>query len=181
MTSDQKITLDQIKELLGSPRLVRGENEEAYWKWWDAFVAAYNPETLLEWVQLDDYAKKTWEQQRLQRYNSALLENATAKALENLLTNYKSGRNLGLAVFDREAVIAEYFSSSEKVRKRVIEQLDGWDITIELIMTEAMRLQADSLVVFDKLDSYRASAKRALLKDLDRSVRARRNSSEAPL
>jgi hypothetical protein len=32
--------------------------------------------------------------------------------------------------------------------------------------------------MFDKLDSYRANAKRALLKDMDRSMEARRNSSD---
>jgi hypothetical protein len=50
-------------------------------------------------------------------------------------------------------------------------------VTGEQIMAEAMRSRADSLVMFDKLDSYRANAKRVLLKDMHRSMEARRNSS----
>src|SRR5277367_488485 len=64
MKSKEKFTADEFKELLGPPRLIRGESEEAYWKWWSAFVAAYNPERSLEWFQLNHYATKTWEQQR---------------------------------------------------------------------------------------------------------------------
>ena len=30
LNDDQKITVDQIKDLLGAPRLIRGESEEAY-------------------------------------------------------------------------------------------------------------------------------------------------------
>jgi hypothetical protein len=82
------------QELLGAPRLIRGESEEAYLKWWDAFVAAYNPERLLEWFQLYDYATKTWEQQRLQRCNSVLVETAMVKALQNLLSHLEPGRKL---------------------------------------------------------------------------------------
>jgi hypothetical protein len=178
MTSKEKFTADEIKELLGPPRLIRGESEEAYWKWWSAFVAAYNPERLLEWFQLNDYATKTWEQQRLQRSNSVLVETAMVKALQNLLSHVESGRNLGLDALDREKITEDYFFGTEKVRKRMIEEVEGWGITRELIIAEAMRLRADSLVMFDKLDSYRANAKRALLKDMDRSMEARRNSSD---
>ena len=177
MPSDRKFTADEIKELIGAPRLIRGESEEAYWKWWSAFVAAYNPASLLEWIQLNDYATKTWEQQRLQRSNSVVVEMAMVKALQNLLCHLESGRSLGLNALDREKISENYFFGTEKEKKRTVEEVEGWGVTGELIMAEAMRLRADSLVVFDKLDSYRAHAKRALLKDLDRSMEARRNSS----
>ena len=100
------------------------------------------------------------------------------KALQNLLSHVESGRNLGLNALDREKITEDYFFGTEKVGKRTIEAVEGWGITRELIIAEAMRLRADSLVMFDKLDSYRANAKRALLKDMDRSMEARRNSSD---
>jgi hypothetical protein len=46
LNENQKMTADQIKALLGAPRLIRGESEEAYWKWWSAFVEQYKPESL---------------------------------------------------------------------------------------------------------------------------------------
>jgi hypothetical protein len=161
MTSKKKFTVEEIKQLLGAPRLIRGESEQAYWKWWSAFMAAYDPESLLEWIRLDDYAKKTWEQQRLQRSNSALVENAMVKALQNLLSELESGRNFGLNLYQQKQTADNYFYGTEKERKDTIEQVEGWGITGELIMAEAMRLRADSLVMFDKLDSYRANARRA--------------------
>jgi hypothetical protein len=178
MPSDQKLTEQQIKGLLGPPPLIGGENVEAYWNWWSAFVKAYDPESLIEWLQVNEYATKNWEQLRLQRYNSVIVENAMAKALQNLLTNFESGRNFGLNAVDRECMILEYFSASEKERKPAVQQVESWGISREVIMAEAMRLRADTLVVLDKLDNQRANAKRMVLKDLDRRLEARRKSSD---
>jgi len=33
MPSNEKVTVEQIKALLGAPRLIKSESEEAYWKW----------------------------------------------------------------------------------------------------------------------------------------------------
>jgi hypothetical protein len=176
--NSKKYTAEEIKQLLGPPPLISGENAEAYWNWWSTFVTFYDPESLIEWLQVNEYATKNWEQLRLQRYNSVIVETAMAKALQNLLTNVESGRNFGLNVLDRECLILEYFSASEKERKPAVQQVESWGISREMIMAEAMRLRADSSIMLDKLDNQRANAKRMVLKDLDRRLGARRKSSD---
>ena len=67
-------TAEQMKALFGPPPLVRGESEEQYWKWWEAFVEEHKPKTLSDWVEVNDLANKQWEQGRLRRCNPALIE-----------------------------------------------------------------------------------------------------------
>ena len=82
---DRETTAEQIKDLLAAPRLVKGESEEAYWKWWSAFVEEYKPRSLSEWFEVNDLAHKQWEQDRLWRCNSAMIEGALFQALKNLV------------------------------------------------------------------------------------------------
>src|SRR5581483_8234087 len=105
---------------------------------------------------------KSWEQLRLQRYNSAVVQNAMGQALDRLLNYVESGRNFGLNCLDREQLVLSYFSANETVSNRAVEQVESWGISREMITAEAMRLRADSLIMFDKLDNQRANAKRTL-------------------
>src|SRR5271169_2145472 len=83
--NDQERTAEQMKALFGPPPLVRGESEEQYWKWWDAFVEEHKPKRLSAWVAVNDLAIKQWEQNRLQRGSPALIEGAFVRALHDLL------------------------------------------------------------------------------------------------
>ena len=71
---DRKITFEEIKEFLGTPPLTRGESEEAFWKWFSVFADDHQPESFSDWLEVHDYAVKQWEQNRLQRSHSALIE-----------------------------------------------------------------------------------------------------------
>ena len=142
MSNEQKMTADQVKALLGTPRLIRGESEEAYWKWWSTLAEAYNPESFPDWLLLNDYATKSWEQRRLQRSNAILVEEAFMKALENLLWHDESGRNTGLGPAERYRVVEQYYYGNEKAKRFAAEEVQYWGITDDHIIAEAMRLRA---------------------------------------
>jgi hypothetical protein len=79
---DRKITLDEMKEFLGAPPLIRGESEEAFWKWFTVFTDEHQPESFSDWLEVHDYAVKQWEKNRLQRFNSALIEGGAVSSAE---------------------------------------------------------------------------------------------------
>jgi hypothetical protein len=177
MSDGQKMTADQFKALFGAPRLIKGESEDAYWNWWSAIAGAYNPETFFDWIHVNDYATKSWEQQRLQRYNSHFVDGALVRALQNLLTDSETGRNSGLSRLERDNLAEEYYFGSEKIRGRATAEVASRGITDEQIVAEATRLRAGDLVMLDRLDNQRANAKRSVQKEMDRRMEARRKSS----
>jgi hypothetical protein len=182
MNDDQKITADQIKALLGAPRLIRGESEEAYWQWWSAFVEQYKPDSLSDWLEVHDLAIKHWEQNRLRRCNSALVDGALIAALKNLLrplhaVNVFNPIAGGLDAIENNAtkIAHEYYAGNDQERRRAREKVEAWGIGDDQIIAEAMQLRGNAMLLFDRMDNYRAGAKRAHQKELDRRSEARRS------
>lgn len=177
MTSKKKYTLEEIKQLVGTPRLIRGESEEAYWKWWSAFAGDYEPEGLQDWLDVNQLAVKHWEQERIQQSNSALVDASLIQALKKLLLPLISTKLHGYDLIHPHRIAHDYYFGSESERRDASVELEMYGITDDQILAEAMQMCAGPLAMFDKLDGYRTNAKRALQKELDRRSEARRGSS----
>ena len=66
MVNDQESqAISQMRVLFGKPPLIKGESEEDYWKFWDAFVEDVKPKRWPDWIVVNDLAHKYWEQLRL--------------------------------------------------------------------------------------------------------------------
>ena len=142
MSSSQTFTEDQIQELLGPPRLIRGESEEAYRKWWSTFVKAYNPQTLPDWLEVNQLAVKNWEQGRIRRSNSAVIEGAMVEALRSLLIPIVAG-DISNLVGNRSARLAhDYFGRNNDKRRRARAEVAGLGVSDDQIVAEAMNLRA---------------------------------------
>jgi len=165
---DQEMTAEQIKDLLGPPRLVSGESVEAYWKWWFAFVQEHKPKTLSNWLEVNDLANKHWEQDRLRRCNSAILDSVRFSALKKLLEPFQ---NIGL---NAARVAQEYYAGDNKEGRAARAKVLECGITDDHILAEAMEMRRDALLLLDRMDSHRSNSRRLLLKDLDRRANARR-------
>jgi hypothetical protein len=182
LNDDRKLTEDEVKALLGPPPLIRGENEEAFWKWWRAFVAAYEPQTLSDWIGVHELACKHWEQNRLRRSTSALIDGALIGGLKRLLApvtrpavfNPTGGNDLGN---DPTKIAHEYFAGSNEKKKDARRRVQAWGFSDDHILAEPVRSRADAIILFDRMDNYRSGAKRALQKELDRGLEARRSQS----
>jgi hypothetical protein len=164
-----EITADQMKAMLGAPRLIRGESEEAYWKWWLAFVEAYKPKSLPDWVEVNELANKNWEQDRLRRCSPALVDGMLVKALTNLLEPFSK---IGISPYN---LARDYYGGDDKARRRAREKVTWCGITDDQILAEAMQMRGSALVLLDRMDNYRASARRSLQKELERRSEARRS------
>ena len=174
---DRRITADQARALTGAPRLLRGESEEAYWKLWEAIAEEYEPEGISEWLDIHQYTIKHWEQDRLQRCNSALVENGLTSALRRLLLPFYVSHSMdGIP----ERIARKYYSQDDEERAEAEEVVRKCGITDEKIMAEAMQGRAKEIVLLDRMDNHRAGAKRNLKKELDRRLDSRRNSSDSP-
>jgi hypothetical protein len=176
----QQLTKDEIKNLLGAPPLIRGESEESYWNWWEAFVAQHEPESLTDWLEVDQLATKHWEQERLRRSNAALLDGVLVQALASLLAVYSSNRVTDDLLLDPMWFIdpfplaRNYYSGEGLMQDSAREIVAAYGITDDQIIAKATKKCSDAMIQFDRMDSYRTNAKRALLKELDRRSESRR-------
>jgi hypothetical protein len=177
MPSGRKYSEDEIKELLGPPRMIRGESEEAYWKWWSAFAGDYEPEGLQDWLDVNHLAVKHWEQERIRQSSPALVDGSLIEALKNLLRPLAS-QYMGIGVFLPHQIAHDYYFGSENAKRESAVTLQIHAITDDQILAEAMKICAGPLMMFDRLDGFRTNAKRALQKELDRRAEARRGSAD---
>jgi hypothetical protein len=176
---DRKITMDEIKALLEKPPLIRGESEEAFWNWFSAFADEHQPESFSDWLEVHDYAVKQWEQNRLQRSNSALVEGVQYRALRNLVMPFFTRLN-SVSLDYGSQISHDFFFGNDKKKEQARYNLGSLGITDDQILAEAMQIRAKELVVFDRMDNYRANAKRNLRKGFDRRADTRRNQSDQP-
>jgi|ERR1700733_13541650 hypothetical protein len=164
---DQEMTAERFKDLLGAPRFVRGESVEDYWKWWFAFVQEHKPKTLSNWLEVNDLANKHWEQDRLRRCNSAILDGVRVSALQKLLTPFHA------IDLNAVSVARDYYAEDNKEGRTARAKVLGCGITDDHILAEAMEMRRDALLLLDRMDSHRSNSRRLLLKDLDRRANAR--------
>ena len=179
-SGNQNLSLEQIKKLLGAPPVIRGESEAAYWNWWDTFVAQHEPETLTDWLEVDQLAVKHWEQERLKRSNAALVDAAMCKALASLLAVYASNRVIDNPATDPMwfvnpfPIARDYYAGEDLEREIARQTVAAYGITDDQIIAKALELCGGAIVQFDRMDNFRANAKRTLLKELKQRSEARR-------
>jgi hypothetical protein len=180
MNEGGKITADEIRDLLGKPPLIKGENAEDYWRWWNAFVEEHQPECLSDWVSVDELAAKHWEQNRGRRSNAALLEGALFEALKNLVSPF-CNRQLydGIPPIPSQISYA-YYLSDNKDRQKARKQVEEWGITDDHILAEAMQIRAKAIILMDRIDHHRANSKRSTMKDLIRNSQLRSKQPDQP-
>jgi hypothetical protein len=169
--SENLIGIDQIKPLIGPPPLVMGESEQEYWLFCSEFIKAWKVKTIPDAIEVYELAQKYWEQNRLRKCSSALVKSARPKALGVILA-----RVPGLS--DTEALAQAYFDTSSKDHEKARGILTKCGITEHQIVAEAMEKRSEGLLLFDRMESYRASASRSLRKDIDRRSQSRNEPSE---
>jgi hypothetical protein len=160
MFTNQELTVDQVKALLGPPPLMLGESEEEYWKWWTALVEPDKPKRFLAWLEVNELAHKEWEQKRLRRCGPALVKRALSLALHSILLALHDGIGLKLA--------KDYFGNDATEQRKAREIVASYGITEEQIVAEAMVKRGAEMLILDRMDSNRASASRPLRKAIDR-------------
>ena len=58
---------DQIRAFLYEPAVLEGEDPSPYWKMFAAMVKERKPETIMDWIALNDLTTKVWEERVLRQ------------------------------------------------------------------------------------------------------------------
>jgi hypothetical protein len=154
------LTVDQVKALLGPPPLMPGESQEEYWNWWTVFVEPDKPKRFFVWLEVNELAHKEWEQKRLRHYRPALVKRAQILALNSLL------RAVHVGIPDN--IAKDYFGNDATAQRRARETVDGYGITEDQIVAEAIVERGEKMLILDRMDSNRANTSRHLRKAIDR-------------
>ena len=165
-SSDQELTVDQAKALLGPPPLMLGESEEEYMKWWSAFVEPDKPKRFFAWLEVNELAHKEWEQKRLRHLRPALVKRSLITALNSILLRFNDGISIKIA--------KDYFGNNATAQREAREIVASYGITEDQIVAEAIVHRGDDILILDRMDSNRANASRLLRRAIDRPAEARR-------
>ena len=83
------------------------------------------------------------------------------------------------ALSDSEALAMAYFDDASKDNQNARAVVTEHGITNDQIVAEAMLKRGEGLLLFDRMESHRASASRSLRKDIDRWFQAGNEPPEA--
>src|SRR5664280_340023 len=173
LAKDQETQIiSQMRVLFGKPPLIKGESEEDYWKLWEAFVEDIKPKRWPDWIVVNDLAHKYWEQLRLRRYSTALIEGACIEALEVLLRAFlKQAAEAKGASIDNEIskdIARFYYVGLDGAKQRAYLYVAECGITADQIFALAMQMRGSGLLMLDRMDGNRENACRALRKEIER-------------
>jgi hypothetical protein len=161
--------ISQMRVLFGKPPLIKGESEEDYWKFWDAFVEDIKPKRWPDWIVVNDLAHKYWEQLRLRRYSPALIEGACVEALAHLLMPFFQDGTIA------PCIARDYYAGDATGKKEAVRSLEKYGITSDQIFALAMQMRGSGLLMLDRMDGNRENACRALRKEIERRSAASEN------
>jgi hypothetical protein len=165
-SSDQELTVDQVKALLGPPPLMLGESEEEYMRWWSAFVEPDKPKRFFAWLEVNELAHKEWEQKRLRQLRPALVKRSLITVLNLILLRFHDGISIKIA--------KDYFGNDATAQREARDIVASYGITEDQIVAEAIVYRGDDMLILDRMDSNRANTSRQLRRAIDRPAEARR-------
>jgi hypothetical protein len=161
---------DQLESLFGEPPLLEGEDPGLYSRLRSAVIDDHKPETLVDWIYVNDLVIKLWEEQRYRRASTALIRSGMLKAVEYFL------KDICLALVDEpEQVALKYFSTNPKERKEVTSLLAQHGITASELQAKAAQLEGPGVLMFDRMIAARESGRRLLRKEAEHYARHREN------
>jgi hypothetical protein len=161
---------DQLESLFGAPPLLEGEDPELYSRLRSAVIDDHKPQTLADWIYVNDLVIKLWEEQRFRRASTALIRSGMQKAVEYFL------KNICLALLDvPEQMALKYFSTDPKEREEITSLLAQHGITASEIQAKAAQLESGGVLMFDRMIAARESGRRLLRKEAEHYARRQEN------
>ena len=161
----------ELESLLGPPPLLEGEDREAYLALRSLVIEEAQPKTVTDWVDVHDFVTQLWEEQRFRRASAALIRGGTRAALEYYLQEIASSGGF-TNDFSVKRKADQYFSGNLKERKEVVSLLARYGITSCELLAKAAQLESNGVLMFERLVTSRANARRMLRKEAQRHARS---------
>lgn len=165
---------DDRDSLSGKPALLAGEDIEQYSKRRQALENYVKPANIIEEMLVDDVVNKHWEEERLRGFSASVIKAGSRNALRNHL------KETGLGEIEASEMVKRYFAGSPKSRQVVLTYLARHGITTEDINAMAMQYKLDPLQIMDQMCTNREGARRIVLKEIKRLLKARERADAPP-
>ena len=163
----------QLEGLLGPPPLLEGEDREAYLALRSLVIEEAQPKTVTDWVDVHDFVTQLWEEQRFRRASVAIIRGGMLAALEYYLEEID--KNVADRPFYSGGLkkkAKQYFSANPKEKKEIISLLAQYGITPSELLAKAAQLESNGVLMFERLVTSRANARRMLRKEAQRHARS---------
>jgi hypothetical protein len=161
----------QLEGLLGPPPLLEGEDREAYLALRSLVIEEAQPKTVTDWVDVYDFVTQLWEEQRFRRASVAIIRGGMLAALEYFLEKIDKCADFpSFGSLKKKA--RKYFSANPKEKKEIISLLAEHGITPSELLAKAAQLESNGVLMFERLVTARANARRMLRKEAERYARS---------
>jgi hypothetical protein len=162
----------QLESLLGPPPLLEGEDREAYLALQSLVIEEAQPKTVTDWIYVHDLVTQLWEEQRFRRASVAIIRGGMLAALEYYLQEIEECADFpDYGSFKKKA--RNYFSTDPKESKAVRSILEQHGITQSALQAKAAQLESNGVLMFERLVTARANARRKLRKEAKRYAGSR--------
>ncbi|MDH2354990.1 hypothetical protein QCM80_30630 [Bradyrhizobium sp. SSUT112] len=166
---------DHIIGLFVEPVLLKGEDPKLYWNMVSATIDEHRPQSLLDWIELNDLATKLWEERVLRRATNAIIRGGQRRAVEQFLTEIRPGEDGLMSTANKaERRANKYFSASKNESDEIRSQLAEYGITEAELLARSAQNNSDAILMFEGMVSSRERSRRKLQKE----IRTRRSSQE---
>lgn len=168
---------EALRGLIENLPLLEGENPDHFLSLLQSVVEDQNPKGIIEWLNSVDMAMKYWEELRLRRASTALIQGGMFKAV-NFFLNQISVPDpnpmnfLSPQVFN-ETLALKYFSKNPEEKKKVVAELAQHGITVSELQALAAELQAKPLQMFERMITARENGRRQLREEAAQHQRNR--------
>jgi hypothetical protein len=153
---------DQFKTLLSKPFLLQGEDAKLYDGLRAALIEDRRPQSFDDWMEIHDHLTLLWEEHRLRRLSTGLMDGELHRAIKHYLVHTAGGELPELKeAFD---LYCDYLLGTQATRKKVLNELKSRGISLDALYAKSAQLSSDTLQFFNSMMTDRAKRRRKLSK-----------------
>jgi hypothetical protein len=154
-------SVSNIRDLLGPPPILSGEDSGAYEAFQHQIRTAVGPKDALEEIWVRDVTDLAWEVLRLRRLKAKLFRTTAHKGLTELLRWHVTGHELTF-------LVESWVLRDGKGIAKVKALLKSAELDEEAIFTETIAADAETFERFDRLIAQAEIRRNAILREIDR-------------
>lgn len=155
-----------LADLLGKPVFLKSEDGNDYATLRAAIEREIDPQDIFDEMRVKDITDSVWEESRLKRQQTALIQGAQTQSLASLFAAHY-GEDLEAAL---EAARGCFSGNPEKIGP-ALKLMDQLGITGEQIEANAIHVRGLGLQMLDRMIFGRALVRNRLIKDHERRQR----------
>jgi hypothetical protein len=152
---------DKIDQVLGSPSLLAGDNEEQFNQLESALIAHINPQDIFEEIWTREIVEYLFEILRLRRWKVRILETREKNALSRfMMINY--GSPVGT-----ETLLSQWIRREPEAEKKILELVSPVERSYEHVEANTVFFNLEAMSALDNLLQAAEARKDGAIKELE--------------